>query len=251
MGESSAGVPSGSGGPEQAADARGPSRRSILRGLAVAAGSLALDPFRHVRTDGRRYQNLRLGIAATLPSGWVFGSVADFASLREQTTLLDELEDELHALKDPDNLPIFVFERPTDREDGSSAGVVLYDEPLEGPAPSDELAGHVLMLEGFAVSYRDFDVALAPRTIALEGAAATVSTWSYTHELDTGAAVPLSGRSILVFRGDRVHTFHLTDSLTSPVVSPSVWEEFAASLRYARRPALAQAARRGLRHPRA
>lgn len=214
------------------------SRRSFLQGLAVVAGSLALDPFRHVTTDGRRYRNLRLGLSATLPAGWEFGSIADFASLRDDTKLLDELEDDVHPLKDPDNLPVFLFEQPADREGEVDAGVVLYDEPLEGPAPADEPAGHALMLQGFGMSYKDLVVIRAPESIAVTGAPATVSTWSYTHEVGKERR-ELLVRTILVFRGDRVHTFHLVDSLASPVVGVAVWEQFIRSIHYSKPSAVA------------
>jgi hypothetical protein len=209
------------------------SRRSFLQGLAVVAGSLALDPFRHVVTDGRQYRNLRLGLSATLPPGWDFCSIADFASLREDTKLLDELEDELHPLKDPDNLPVFLFEQPSDREGEVDAGALLYDEPLEGPAPADEPAGHAVMLKGFGMSYKDLVVIDPPELITVTGAPATISTFSYTHEVGKQRK-ELLVRTIVVFRGDRVHTFHLVDSLTSPVVGLAVWKQFIGSIHYSR-----------------
>ena len=207
------------------------SRRSFLQGLAAAAASLALDPFSCVVTDGRHYRNLRLGLSATLPLGWEFGSIADFASLRERTALLDERDDELHPLKDPDNLPIFLFEAPRLRAGSFAPGIVLYDEPLEGAPPRNELSGHALMLRGFRLSYPDLDVIRPPAAIALRGTPATVSVWSYTHHLED-ETIPLLVRSILVFRGDRVHTFHLVDSMKSPCIAAHVWEDFVKSLRY-------------------
>ena len=209
------------------------SRRTFLQGLAVVAGSLALDPFRQVITEGRRYRNLRLGLSATLPAGWEFGSIADFASLRAETALLNELEEELHPLKDPDNLPVFLFEQPADRGGAVDAAVLLYDEPLDGAAPADELAGHARMLEGFARSYQDVVVVGAPQSLAVTGASATSSTWSYTHEVGRERKEVLV-RTMLVFRGDRAHTFHMVDSLTSPVVRSTVWTSFIRSLRYSR-----------------
>ncbi len=209
-------------------------RRSFLQGLAVLAASLALDPLRYVIVDGRRYRNERLGVSATLPPEWEFGSIADFASLRERTELLDELEDELHPLKDPDNLPIFLFEQSRHRQGSFVPAIALYDEPLEQPPPrGDEVSGHALMLEGFGVSYRDLSVIRAPKPIELSGASATISTWSYTHDIDSESK-ELIVRSVVVFRGERVHTLHLVDSLTSPRVRGAVWEEFLRSVRYTR-----------------
>lgn len=213
-------------------------RRTFLQGLAVVAVSLALDPFRYVVTDGRHYKNVRLGISATLPAGWEFGSIADFASLRERTQLLDELEDELHPLKDPANLPVFVFEQPIDRERPFGAGILLYDEPLEELAPADEPWAHASMLEWLGLSYKDLVVIRAPEPIMLRGASATLSTWSYRHEIGNESE-ELLVRSVLVFRGDRVHTFYLGDLLTSPGISTTVWEEFIRSIHYSRRPSVA------------
>lgn len=207
------------------------SRRSFLQGLAGVAASLALDPFRCVIVDGRSYQNVRLGVSATLPDGWEFGSIADFASLRERSDLLDEIEDERHPLKDPDNLPIFLFENPRYRRHFFVPAIALYDEPLEEPVPKDEPAGHARMLDGFARSYRDVRVRMAPEPIALSGATGTLSTWSYTHDI-ANENERLIVRTAVVFRGARVHTFHLVDSLASPRISRDVWDRFLRSIRY-------------------
>lgn len=207
------------------------SRRSFLGGLAALAGSLALDPFHCVRVEGRHYENVRLGIAATLPTGWTFASIADFASLRERQVLLDQIEDEFHPLKDPDILPIFLFEAPRFQDSHFGPAIALYDEPLYEPAPVDESAGHVKMLAGFATAYRGLEVIAPPSRIVLRGAQGTVSTWSYAHDLDSESSY-LVVRSVVVFRGERVHTYHLVDDLASPRITDDVWDEFLASIRY-------------------
>lgn len=207
------------------------SRRSFLTGLAAVAGSLALDPFRFVVTEGRHYENLRLGLSAKLPAGWEFASIADFASLREHQLLLDQLDDEFHPLKDPDNLPIFLFEDPRLREGHFVPAVVLYDEALDEPVPTDEPAGHAIMLDGFATSYPNLVVIDKPRHITLAGAEGSWSRWSYTHEID-GDSFCLVVRTVVVFRGERVHTFHLVDDLSSPRIADDVWDQFLGSIRY-------------------
>lgn len=207
------------------------SRRSFLTGLAAVAGSLALDPFRYVVAEGRHYENLRLGLSAKLPAGWEFASIADFASLREHQKLIDELDDELHPLKDPDNLPIFIFEDPRLQEGDFVPAVALYDEALEGHPPADEPAGHAVMLAGFAACYRDLVIIDKPRHIDLAGAGGTWSKWSYTHEVDDDCYYLLIC-TVVVFRGERVHTFHLVDDLRSPRIANDIWDEFLGSIRY-------------------
>lgn len=209
------------------------SRRSVLQGLAATAASLALDPFHCVVTEGRRYQNLRLGLEVTLPQGWEFGSIADFASLRQRQDLLDEIEDEMHPLKDPDTLPVFLFEQPRYRRSHFVPAMVLYDEPLFGPAPNDEARAHMTMLQRIGLSYRDLEVIDSAEPIDLAGTSGTMSRWSYSHELDA-KSYDLVVRTILVFRGDRAHTYHLVDRLSSPRIPDAVWQELIGSIRYSK-----------------
>ncbi len=87
------------------------------------------------------------------------------------------------------------------------------------------------MVEGFARSYRDVRIRMAPEPIALTGATGTLSTWSYTHDVGNENE-RLIVRTVVVFRGERVHTFHLVDSLGSPRISRDVWARFLRSIRY-------------------
>lgn len=116
------------------------SRRGFLQALGASAAALSLDPVATVSTHGDLYRNRRLRIEVTKPPGWEFSSIADFAAVREQTLLLDEFRDgelpqELHPLKDPGNLPVFLFEDPRWRAGPFVPAIALYDEPLAGAPP--------------------------------------------------------------------------------------------------------------------
>jgi hypothetical protein len=204
------------------------SRRSFLAALAVGAAALALDPYRYVTARAGVYGNARLGLSLLLPEGWVFSSVADFVALRERQELLDELPDELHPLKDPENLPVFVFEGPRERASCNPA-LVLFDEPAD--APPDQCEGHRWMLDGFALSYRDLVVSDEPREVRLAGARGTVSRWLYTHDVP-GQSCRRTVRTLIVFTHQRAHTFHLADDAVSPACNGEVWHRFLESVRY-------------------
>lgn len=209
------------------------SRREFLQKLLVAATALGIDPLSGVVTSGDQYRNDRLRLTLRRPSGWEFSSVADFAALRERQALLDFVGDEIHPLKDPNNLPVFLFEHPQGREGMFSPAIGLYDEALGGPVPVDPARAHrEVMLGGFAASYRDLRVLREPRLVHLQGAEGTSSQWSYVHDLDDGTCYQLSVCSLVVFREPRVHTFHFADRSQSPRRSESTWADFVASVSY-------------------
>jgi hypothetical protein len=208
-------------------------RREFLQRLAAAATALALDPLNGIVIEDDIYKNARIGLTVRRPPRWEYSSIADFAALRERQVLQNLLEGEPHPLKDPHNLPVFLFEHPGFRKGEFAPAISLWDEPLEGPMPEDQPLAHQVMLLGFALAYRDLRLDGSPRTIDLKGTSATLSRWSYSHDLDTGDSYPLSMRSIVVFRESRVHTYHLVDSLPAPCIKKRVWDDFIGSIAYA------------------
>ncbi len=194
-----------------------------------AKGSVRQIPGQSASPGYGVYANARLGLSLLLPEGWEFSSVADFVALRERAELLDELPDELHPLKDPENLPVFVFEGPQERANSQPA-MVLFDEPADVPA--DQCEGHRWMLDGFALSYRDLVVSAEPHEIRLAGARGTVSQWRYTHDVP-GQSLRRTVRTLVVFRHQqRAHTFHMADDALSPACGDEVWRRFLGSMRY-------------------
>ena len=211
------------------------SRRSFLQKLLVTAVAAGIDPLRTVTTAGDLYTNTRLGLTVRRPAGWDFSSIADFASLRDHQVLMDAADDDVHPLKDPDNLPVFLFEDPNAREGAFAPAIALYDEMLQGPAPADQVAGHRdVMLAGFAMSYRNVAVRQPPVAVNLHGATGTWSHWSYDHDLDDGTSRTLSVRSMVVFREPRVHTFHFVESPASTRNPEETWARFLSSVSYER-----------------
>jgi hypothetical protein len=143
------------------------------------------------------------------------------------------LDQDPHPLKDPHNLPVFLFENVSFRKGQFAPSISLWDEPLDGPAPSDESRAHEeVMLEGFASAYRDVHIDGHLAAVQLKGAGATVSRWSYWHDLDSGEEYRLTVQSVLVFRAPRVHTYHLVDSGIAPTIDRAVWKGFLDSISY-------------------
>ncbi len=209
-------------------------RRAFLEKLLVAATAAGVDPFRYVTTVDDRYSNTRLGISLRRPIRWEFSSIADFAALRDRQIVGGLADEEVHPLKDPANLPVFIFENPEGREGLFAPAIALYDEALEGPPPIDEALAHQeVMLAGFAASYRRFETLEEPVLVALQGVVGTRSCWSYLHELDDGTTKHVSVRSLVVFRAPRVHTFHFVESPRSARHPEKTWSEFINSISYA------------------
>lgn len=213
------------------------SRRGFLRALGASAAALSLDPLATVSTAGDLYYNRRIGLEVLKPPGWEFSSIADFAAVREQTLLLDEIRDEdfpeeLHPLKDVGNLPVFLFENPRWRSGNFVPAVALYDEPLDGAPPRNECRAHRRMVAGFAHSYAGCRLLGAPATVSLRGAAGTLCRWTYVHEVATGEQIALDVQSLLVFREPRVHTWYLIDRHPDRHVTDATWRKVIESIRY-------------------
>lgn len=208
------------------------SRRGFLRALGAAAAARALQPLLGVGTDGDLYRNERIGLALSRPAGWNFSSIADFASLRAQASLLDELPDELHALKDPDNLPVFLFENTRHCQGHFAPAITLYDEVLRGGTPADQLKAHANMVGWLGRSYQSCRILEAPSPVQVSGAAATRCHWTYVHRIESGESAALHVQSVLVFRPPRVHTYYLVDRFPERRIADSTWDRFIASIAY-------------------
>ncbi|MDR6992904.1 hypothetical protein [Luteimonas sp. 3794] len=188
-------------------------------------------------TTGDLYRNRRIGLEVLKPPGWEFSSIADFAAVREQTLLLDEVRgeqfpEELHPLKDVTNLPVFLFENPRWRHGSFVPGIAMYDEPLDGAAPRHERRAHARMIAGLAQSYADCRVLEAPAYVELRGAKATWCRWSYLHEIASGQQAALDVQSLLVFRAPRVHTWYLIDRHPDHHVADATWRKVIDSIGY-------------------
>jgi len=208
-------------------------RREFLAQLAAVVSSLGLDPLQGVEVTGDRYDNRRIGLSLRRPADWTFGSVIDFVAARQQQVLRGVALDEAHPLRDPRHLPVVVLMALASAGDGFEPSVSLWDEPLRRPAPSHQRLGHLhVMLRGFAASYADVVVTEPPYDIRLDTLPATRSRWTYRHERSDGTAIALVVSSVVVFRSERVHTFHLVDRLDGPEVADEVWEALVSSIRY-------------------
>ena len=209
------------------------SRREFLKRMATTVVAMGLNPYLSVSVTDDIYTNSRLGLSLDKPRTWEYSSIADFAALREATVLQDMVANEPHLLKDPQNLPVFLFEDPTNREGYFAPGVVLFDEINPLPIPKDEALAHrTVMIDGFRSSYKNVELHEEPRQIELRGERGSIGKWSYTHEVDNGFECDVIVQSIVVFRGDRVHTFYLTDSLDAPRIEREIWDNVIQSITY-------------------
>lgn len=209
------------------------SRRDFLKGLAVTAAALSLDPMRGVSAHDNSYINSRLNLSVNKPKDWEFSSIADFSALRERQVLEGILADEAHELRDPSNLPVFLFENSLFRQGEFVPAICLYDEALFGEKPKNQLAAHFRMLERFKLLYQNLQIKAAPKEIHLRSAIASYAKWSYLHKITNGDSHPIEIQSILVFRESRVHTYYLVDSNNTPYISNHIWDEFIDSIAYA------------------
>lgn len=208
-------------------------RRLFLKELLTAAIAAGHNPLLDISTVGDVYRNNRLGLSLNRPARWEYSSIADFAALLERQVVMDPVNEGIHPLKDHTNLPVFIFENPSGRDGLFVPAIALYDEVLDGPTPEVQpLAHKEVMLTNFAESYRDFELKHDPKVVKLHGAMGTWSHWLYLHELDCGTSVPLSVRTLVVFREPRVHTFHFVESPSSPRHPEAIWTEFIRSISY-------------------
>ncbi len=207
-------------------------RRDFLKRLLITATALSLDPLKGISVEGDLYNNNRLKLSVRKPKGWVFSSIADFAALRERQVIEGVLANEPHELRDPSNLPIFLFENPQYQDGAFLPAIALYDEPLRGKAPSDEVAAHMYMLNNFRKFYKNALILKEPVQIFLHGAKATIAEWSYLHEIEGGESHSLHIQSLLIFCEPRVHTYYLVDRSDAPCILKQEWRGFVDSIEY-------------------
>lgn len=194
--------------------------------------AMGLNPYLNVKVEHDTYTNARLNLSFRKPRSWEFSSIADFAALREKTVLYDSFEGDVHPLKDPANLPVFLLENDTHRDGYFAPCVGLYDEVGSLPIPLDRVNAHREMIDVFSDVHRNVQLHQDPRIIELNGASGTISQWSYTHEIEDGAARDLIVRSIVIFRGTHAHTYHLVDALDAPCIAREVWDDMIETISY-------------------
>jgi hypothetical protein len=207
--------------------------------MATTAVALGFNPFQGVPVDRDEYYNHRLGLRFREPPGWEFDSIADFAALRDRQilrSLWDDApwddEEEVHPLKDPTSLPVFLLFDPKHRQGEFAPSVALWDEELDLPVPRNSVAGHRRMLREFAAAYRNFEYIRRPTIVTVAGMAASESVWSYLHEIDDGQSWSLRVRSIVIFSPPRVHTYHLVDSAVQQCIPEEVFDTFLGTVTY-------------------
>lgn len=211
------------------------SRRNFIKGLAVSAISLGIDPYAGIAVSDDLYHNQRLGLSFHKPNGWEFDSVADFAALRQRQVLINEDEGEVHPLKDPESLPTVIIADTKHQQGDFAPAIALWDEILHHPNPtnlSDEIYNHSRMIRNFSRAYKDVTVISEPEELVVKGAIGTQAIWRYRHELDYGQTCTLKVCSLLFFRHPRVHTYYLVDLYHLQFVAPRTFVEFIQTIKY-------------------
>jgi len=183
-------------------------RREFERLAGMASAVAAIDPTALVLASGDRYTNSRIGISLVKPAGWRFLSLVDFPAIAQRQPLAIDDPDVVQALRDPSATPFLVVTKYDAEHPDLNPCITCYDEPT-GPGVDTALEGHRQALQRWVhfLKYASIQVAPAPIDLAC-GTPATLSVWRFSLELDSGRTWAVQARTLLVYRGDRVHTFH-------------------------------------------
>jgi len=203
-----------------------------LQRNATTAAAMSLDPLSGISAFENIYENSRLSLSVTKPSGWIYSSIADFAALRDKQVLEDVLATESHELRDPSVLPVFILENEDYRDGEFSPVIALYDNERSGPPPTDECSAHHNMIKRFSLSYKNLQIVESPKPISTRNIDFTIANWTYEHVVENISPIPLQVRSLLMFRPRRVHTYYLVDHRDEPRISDHVWDDFIDSIKY-------------------
>jgi hypothetical protein len=207
-------------------------RRQLLRLGGMAAVVAAADPLALALTSGDRYFNERLGLSFNKPAGWHFLSVVDFqAAARGQRLAVDD-PDVLQVLQNPDSVPFVVVTKFDAGYTDLNPCITCWGEPIE-PDLEGDIDCHQQALRAWARFLPGVSVLAAPTPLTLQcGTAATLSVWRFLFEHDSGRSWHVNARTLLLFRSNRIHTFHFMDADTGESAAGAELTQAAQSLSY-------------------
>jgi hypothetical protein len=207
-------------------------RREFVRLAGVASAVAAFDPTALVVTPGDRYSNSRIGVSLVKPTGWQFLSLVDFPAIAQRQRLAINDPDVVQVLRDPSAAPFLVVTKYDAEHPDFNPCITCYDEPT-GPGVDTALEGHRQALQAWLhfLKYASVQVNPAPIDLAC-GTPATLSVWRFSFEHDPGQTWAVQARTLLVNRGDRVHTFHFIDGELGASVAGDELKAAAQSLSY-------------------
>ena len=135
-------------------------------------------------------------------------------------------------LGDPSAAPFLVVTKYDAEHPDFNPCITCYDEPT-GPGVDTALEGHRQALQAWVHFLKLASNQVAPAPIDLTcGTPATLSVWRFTFESDSGRTCAVQARTLLVYRGDRVHTFHFMDGELGASVAGDELNATARSLSY-------------------
>lgn len=207
-------------------------RGEFMRLAAMATPITAHDPSTLASVTGDRYWNPRLGVSIVKPTGWRILSVEDSqAATRHQRFATDDPE-VVAILRGGADLQFLVITKFEAEHPTVNPCITCRDEALE-PFLEDALDCHQFLHEAWPLVLRGVTVQAAPAWIDLPcGTLATRSVWSFDLEQDARPTEVMQVRTILVSRGDRIHSFHFMDGLFGEAAAGDELEAAARSLSY-------------------
>jgi hypothetical protein len=198
----------------------------------VGSAVAAFDPTALILASGDRYSNSRNGVSLVKPAGWHFLSLVDFPAVAQGQRFAINDPDVVQVLRDPSAAPFLVVSKYDAEHPDLNPCITCYDEPTP-PGVGTALEGHRQALQAWVhfLKYASVQVDPAPIDLAC-GTPATLSVWRFSFEHDSGPPWPVQARTLLVNRGDRIHTFHFMDGEQGPSAAGDELAAAARSLSY-------------------
>lgn len=207
-------------------------RRDFLKVLASAAAVAAADPAALARTSGDLYVNDRLSLSLVKPVGWHFLSTVDYqAAAGHQLLLVDNPEVE-QILKSPEALPFVVMTKFGAQYDDLNPAICGFSDAIEPGVPNGEPGYHDAALKAWRWLLPQAEVVSGPKQVDLRGVPATRSEWRFLYQHDSGRQWTVNVRTLLVFRGERTHTFHLMQGTTPPAIADLEFDAAEQAIEY-------------------
>jgi hypothetical protein len=198
----------------------------------LGSAIVAIDPSTLIPAAGHQYSNRRLGVSLVKPAGWHFLSLVDFPAIAQHQQLAIDDPDVAQVLRDPSAAPFLVITKYDAEHPDFNPCITCYDEPM-APGVDSALECHRRALQAWShfLKYAAIQVAPAPIDLAC-GTPATLSVWRFDFEDDAGRTCPVRARTLLVYRGDRIHTFHFMDGELGDSIAGDELNAAARSLAY-------------------
>jgi hypothetical protein len=194
-------------------------RRDFLRLLGFAATVGMAFPASVSKTFGDLYRNKRLSLSLKKPSGWHFLSVVDYQDAVQHHVLAVESPEVEEILRSPESLPFLVVTKFPAEYDDLNPVITAWDEPIDSAAGS-VVDCHLDALRAYKNIVREAQILAEPKRVSIPGAdSASRSSWQFVFEHDSGREWLVLLTTLLVYREERMHTFHFMQGNSPPAIA--------------------------------